>query len=111
MAKKKKAEKTNDAEAPQFEEALEKLEGIVRHLEEGHTPLSEALAHYEQGVKYLKHCHQLLENVERRIELLSGVDAEGHPISEPLDDQETSLEEKQSTRSRRRSRGSGTVPE
>ena len=111
MAKKKKAEKTNDAETPQFEEALEKLEEGVRHLEEGHTPLSEALAHYEQGVKYLKHCHQLLENVERRIELLSGVDAEGRPISEPLDDQETSLEEKQSTRSRRRSRGSGTVPE
>ncbi|MCH8958471.1 MAG: NAD(P)H-dependent oxidoreductase, partial [Proteobacteria bacterium] len=50
---------------------------------------------------------QILEKAERRIELLRGVDADGKPIVEPLaDDGETTLDEKASSRSRRRSRPS-----
>ncbi len=37
-------------------------------------------------MKLLRRCHDLLQRAERRIELLSGVDAEGNPITTPLED-------------------------
>jgi exodeoxyribonuclease VII small subunit len=86
-----------------FEEALTELEKIVHHLEGGEVGLNDALTSYEQGVKLLRHCYQLLENAERKIELLSGVDAEGNPISAPFDDTALSLDQKAERRSRRRS--------
>jgi exodeoxyribonuclease VII small subunit len=61
------------------------------------------LARYEQGVGHLKGCQQLLEHAERKIELLSGVDADGNPITQPFDEAEVeSLEAKAASRSQRR---------
>lgn len=92
-----------DSDIPSFEESLGELEAIVSELESGKLGLSDALARYEQGVKHLKSCHELLERVERKIELLSGMDAEGNPITETFDEQEhASLEEKAAARGRRR---------
>jgi exodeoxyribonuclease VII small subunit len=73
------------AAEPTFEEALQRLEQIVHELEEGQIGLDEALARYEEGVHVLRRCHDLLEGAQRRIELLSGVDAEGNPVTQPLD--------------------------
>ncbi len=96
------------ADAPSFEESLGELETIVDDLEGGKLGLSDALVRYEQGVKHLKSCHQLLARAERQIELLSGVDADGNPITEPFDEQEhASLEEKAAARGRRRTRSAG----
>ena len=92
-----------DQEQPSFEEALGQLEGIVRQLEEGELGLDEALARYEDGVKLLRRCHQLLDQAQRRIELLGGVDAEGNPICTPFEDPSLPLDEKAKQRSRRRS--------
>lgn len=90
---------------PSFEQALVQLEQIVRQLEDGEIGLAESLSHYEQGVKLLKQCYGLLERAERRIELVSGLDAEGNPVVAPFDDESTlALEEKSQPRSRRRSR-------
>lgn len=90
-----------------FEKALARLEGIVDQLEEGDVGLAEALSVYEEGVKHLRQCYQLLEQAERRIELLTGVDAEGNPVSQPFDEAETAtLEKKGASRSRRRSSSS-----
>ena len=101
MAKKKLTE--TDGDPPSFEESLGELEAIVGELESGKLGLSDALARYEAGVKHLKSCHQLLERVERKIEILSGMDAEGNPITQPFDEQEyASLEEKAAARGRRR---------
>jgi exodeoxyribonuclease VII small subunit len=87
-----------------FEEALERLEKIVEQLEDGRTDLAASLAGYEEGVKLLRKCHGLLERAERRIEILSGVDAEGRPVVQAFDDASAiSLEEKAQTRSKRRS--------
>ncbi|HWB00538.1 MAG TPA: exodeoxyribonuclease VII small subunit, partial [Pirellulales bacterium] len=72
---------------PTFEQALEKLERIVHQLEDGQLGLEQSLAHYEQGIGLIKHCFGVLQRVERRIELLSGVDAEGNPVCEPLSDE------------------------
>ncbi len=93
-----------------FEEALAKLQTLVHSLEEGDVGLNEALASYEEGVKLLRHCHQLLAGAERRIELLSGIDAEGMPIATPLDDTALSLEEKSQRRGRRRSAPGSATP-
>ncbi len=87
MAKKKR--KKELSEVPNFEEALERLEGIVHLLEEGDVGLDEALARYEEGVRLLRQSYNLLEKAERRIELLSGVDADGNPTTEPFDDRAT----------------------
>jgi len=74
---------------PCFEESLAELESIVRELEDGQIGLSEALARYEQGVKLLRECYSLLERAERRIELLSGIDAAGNAQTVPFDDQKS----------------------
>jgi exodeoxyribonuclease VII small subunit len=87
-----------------FEDAFAQLEFIVAQLEEGQIGLAEGLARYEEGVKLLKHCYQLLASAERRIELLKGVDPDGQVTSEPLGDEAISLEEKAQSRSRTRSR-------
>jgi exodeoxyribonuclease VII small subunit len=72
-----------------FEQAHAQLEAVVGRLEEGQLGLAEALAEYERGVRLLARCYALLENAEQKIELLSGVDADGRPITEPFDDRES----------------------
>ena len=100
----------NSREAPNFEQALTTLETIVHDLEDGELGLTDALGRYEEGVKLLKQCYGLLERAERRIELLSGVDADGNPITQPFDDESSlSLDEKAQSRAKRRSAG-GSKP-
>lgn len=95
---------------PSFEQALVQLEQIVRQLEDGEIGLAESLSHYEQGVKLLKQCYGLLQRAERRIELVSGIDAEGNPIVEPFDDESTlALEAKSQPRTRRRHKRAETA--
>jgi len=77
------------SEPPSFEQSLARLDEIVHLLEEGQLGLDEALARYEEGVKLLRQGYQLLEKAERRIELLSGLDAEGRPVTRPLEDVST----------------------
>ena len=101
MAKKKSTPR--DECVASFEESLQELEKIVAELESGKLGLSDALTRYEQGVKHLRSCQELLERAERKIELLSGVDAEGNPITQPFDEGESdSLEEKAAARGQRR---------
>lgn len=89
---------------PNFEAALERLERVVRELEDGELGLDQSLERYEEGVKYLKFCHQRLKDAEQKIELLTGLDAEGNPVTVPFDDPASTLEEKQQARAKRRSR-------
>ncbi len=101
MAKKKSAGR--DECANSFEESLGELEKIVAELESGKLGLSDALARYEEGVRHLKGCQQLLEAAERKIELLSGVDAEGNPITTPFDEGDVdTIEGKAASRGQRR---------
>ncbi|MCE5303886.1 MAG: exodeoxyribonuclease VII small subunit [Planctomycetaceae bacterium] len=98
----------SQAESPDFEQSLKRLDEIVRALEEGDLGLNESLARYEEGVKLLRQSYELLQRAERRIELLSGLDAEGNPVTEPFDDSATFRAEQDgetttSRRSRRRS--------
>lgn len=54
-----------------FEQALARLEEIVRMLESGSAPLDKSLEYFEEGVKLVKMCNSRLDNVEQRIKILS----------------------------------------
>ena len=68
-----------------FEAALDELERIVDNLEAGEPALAEALAKYERGIHLLARCQGLLDGAERTVALLSGVDANGQPLTTPFD--------------------------
>ncbi|MCQ2740970.1 MAG: exodeoxyribonuclease VII small subunit [Alphaproteobacteria bacterium] len=54
-----------------FEEAIEKLENIVRELESGRIKLDDAVAAYEKAVTLKKLCETKLQNAQLKIEKLS----------------------------------------
>ena len=103
----------DELQAPQtseslcFEDALAELESIVHQLEDGELGLAEALDRYEQGVKHLKHCFALLQDAERKIELLTGVKEDGTPLTEPFAESGESLGE---SAGRKRSRRAKSPP-
>jgi exodeoxyribonuclease VII small subunit len=101
MGKKKSA--SGETKTVTFEQALGQLEQSVAKLEDGQLGLSEALGQYATGIKNLKQCYRLLEQAERKIELLNSVDQEGRPSTQAFDEEGMSLQEKQESRSRRRS--------
>jgi len=53
-----------------FEDALEKLENIVRDMEAGDMPLDSALKSFEEGIRLVRFCSAKLEESERRVEQL-----------------------------------------
>lgn len=77
----------SEPETPEldFEQALARLEEIVRDLEDGQLTLEAALAKYEAGVGLLRNCYEKLSIAEAKISLLAGLDAEGNPILEPFE--------------------------
>jgi exodeoxyribonuclease VII small subunit len=79
----------------EFEKAFEQLESIVRRLEGEELPLDESLKLFEQGIGLSRFCHQKLEEVEKKIELILA-DAKGQPRVEPFDaedEEETSRDD------------------
>ena len=67
-----------------FEESILQLEKIVRTLDDGKTSLDESLEKYEEGIRLLRRCTELLDNAKRRIEILHGVDEDGTPKFVPF---------------------------
>lgn len=66
-------------EALPFEDALSRLEAIVRRLEAGDVPLEASLADFEEGIRLSRLCTARLDEAERKVALLL---AEGDGISE-----------------------------
>ncbi|PKR78951.1 exodeoxyribonuclease VII small subunit [Halalkalibacillus sediminis] len=58
---------TNKEEEQTFEQAMQKLEGIVEKLEEGEVPLEKAIEYYKEGMKLSKHCNDKLKKVEHEM--------------------------------------------
>ena len=56
--------------SPSFEVSLERLEQIVRELENGSLPLERALELFEEGMKLSQLCRKQLEEAENKIEML-----------------------------------------
>ena len=77
------------AGGPTFEAALAEIQQVLESLEDGSVGLEESLQRFERGTALLRHCYALLESAERRIEILTGRDADGNPTTAPFDDQAT----------------------
>ena len=70
-----------------FEEAMQRLEEIVRLLERGDVPLEESLALFEEGSGLIAQCSKLLDHAEQKvIKLKKGSD--GAPVELPFDAEE-----------------------
>jgi exodeoxyribonuclease VII small subunit len=82
MAKSKNnEEKGAETPEPAFEESLTELQQIVVDLEDGALGLEESLQRFESGVVLLRRCYRILEQAEQKIEILTGTDADGNPIT------------------------------
>ena len=67
-----------------FEQAMARLEEIVRLLERGDAPLEQALSLFEEGTTLMKKCSTMLDKAEQKVtKLLAGPD--GKPVEEPMD--------------------------
>ena len=53
-----------------FEEALGRLEEIVKRMEAGDMTLEESLKAFEEGIKLARLCSRKLDEAERRVEIL-----------------------------------------
>lgn len=53
-----------------FEEALARLEEVVKELEDGGLSLEKSLELFEEGVKLVKFCKMELDQAERKIEIV-----------------------------------------
>jgi exodeoxyribonuclease VII small subunit len=54
-----------------FEEALKKLEQITEEIERGEIDLEASISKYEEGMKLVAQCRQMLADAEVRIQKLS----------------------------------------
>ena len=68
-----------------FEQAMGRLELIVKRLEQGDASLEEALALFEEGIRLLGGCSAQLDSAEQKVrKLLAG--PEGQPVEEPFEE-------------------------
>jgi len=74
-----------------FEDAMTRLEEIVEELESGELSLEESLSAFEEGIKLSKICAKLLNEAERKVEILmKGEDGQliAKPFSEDISEDE-----------------------
>ncbi|MBM4283938.1 MAG: exodeoxyribonuclease VII small subunit [Deltaproteobacteria bacterium] len=76
-----------EAEGESFEQALTRLEEVLENLEHGGLSLEESVRAFEEGVRLVKHCHDQLDRVERRVELLLKDEA-GRFVTRPFPEDE-----------------------
>jgi exodeoxyribonuclease VII small subunit len=60
----------NAESSMKFEDALKRLEGIVRDLESGEIEIERALSLFEEGTKLVKICAKKLLKIEKKVEIL-----------------------------------------
>ncbi|MBO7097577.1 MAG: exodeoxyribonuclease VII small subunit [Alphaproteobacteria bacterium] len=78
--------KNEDMEKLTFEDALQKLEVIVRELETGQIKLDDAVKVYEEGVRLKKLCEKKLSDAQMKVEKLV-LNKQNQPIGvEALDE-------------------------
>jgi exodeoxyribonuclease VII small subunit len=53
-----------------FEQALERLEVIVKAMESGELPLEKAISEFQEGMQLARICREKLDQAEQKIEML-----------------------------------------
>jgi exodeoxyribonuclease VII small subunit len=55
---------------PTIEQSLERIEILVREMEEGKLPLEDIISRFEEGSELVKACQKKLELAEERIKII-----------------------------------------
>jgi exodeoxyribonuclease VII small subunit len=71
-----------------FEKKLGRLEEIVLKMERGDLALEDSLKLFEEGVKLSRECHQRLNEAEAKVKILTGMTADGKPVTEDFTSEE-----------------------
>jgi exodeoxyribonuclease VII small subunit len=74
-----------------FEKNVERLDAIVRQLEDADLPLEKALQLYEEGMKLSEVCQRQLQEAEGRIQVLMKR-AGGKIVAEPFEQEDNETE-------------------
>ena len=69
-----------------FEQAMNRLEEIVRILEVGERPLEETVNLYEEGQRLRQYCEQYLADAEQRIAVIRQASDGGIIVEQSSDD-------------------------
>lgn len=64
-----------------FEQNMERLEQIVRAMEQGDVPLEESLKLFQEGTALVQVCGKLLDEAEMQVKQIA-VNADGAPVEE-----------------------------
>ncbi len=75
------------AQAFKYEEAVARLEVIVRTLEQGDgtVPLEQCMALYEEGVTLVRKCYATLKDAEQKVSILQrSPDGDGSIVTAPF---------------------------
>lgn len=54
-----------------YEEAVKRLEEIVKKLESGSAPLDESIALFSEGAELVKTCTAILDEAEQKVKILT----------------------------------------
>ena len=73
---------TENKDAKNFENSMDRLESIVTDMEGGELSLDAMITRFEEGQGLIKFCSGKLDEVERKIEKL--LNKEGEPKTEPF---------------------------
>lgn len=65
-----------------FEQSVERLEEVVKALENGKVSLNEALSLFEEGISLSKYCEEELKNIEGKAAKI----LEGSKVSEFIEE-------------------------
>jgi exodeoxyribonuclease VII small subunit len=91
MAADMPASAPSTAEPVKFDEILTRLRSLVERLEGGNLPLEEGLACFEEGMRLCGRGAELLDQAEKRVEVLLATAGDG-PRTAPLDSPQDSEE-------------------
>lgn len=76
-----------EQESKSFESSLQRLEEIVKRMEQGNVPLAESLQLFEEGTALVSRCSALLDEAELKVvRLMKGPD--GKPVEMEFEDGE-----------------------
>ena len=59
-----------------IEEMFDRLDGIMRTLEDSRSTLEESFASYEAGMRLVRACSEKIDKVEKQIMVVNGVETE-----------------------------------
>lgn len=65
-----------------FESAIDALEELVEHMEQGELSLEESVKQFERGIELAKTCQKALKDAEQRVQKLSNQDTDDETLEE-----------------------------